>query len=104
MKFGLDFDGTVTRDPELWLAFISTAKERGHEVVLTTYRSDDGDNADVEAFITKADIRVAYTNARQKTHVEWHVDVWIDDKPELCPTFRELAGQVEYCKVINDVI
>lgn len=104
MKIGLDFDGTVTADRQFWILFVAMAKDFGHEVVVTTYRSDDGDNADVEKFIEEAGIAVVYTDAHQKAHKARNVDVWIDDKPELCPTFRELAGQTEYCKMIGDLI
>lgn len=104
MRIGLDFDGTVTADPELWAGFVALAKARGHEVIVTTYRDDDGDNADVEKFIKHVDIPVIYTGAKQKAHKAHKIDVWIDDHPELCPSFRDLAGQVEYCKILQDII
>lgn len=101
MRFGLDFDGTYTAAPTLWQGFVRLAKEQGHEVVITTYRSDDGDNDDVEAACQIMGIPVVYTDTKQKQHC-YNADVWIDDQPELCPSFRHLAGQYEFCKVTKD--
>ena len=35
---GLDYDGTYTVDPDLWLRFVRQAKDRGHEVICVTMR------------------------------------------------------------------
>lgn len=38
MNIALDYDGTYTADPELWLSFIRAAQERGHLVAVVTMR------------------------------------------------------------------
>lgn len=42
MIFGIDFDGTFSRDPELFRLFVSALRARGHTAVLVTGRSDEG--------------------------------------------------------------
>jgi hydroxymethylpyrimidine pyrophosphatase-like HAD family hydrolase len=38
MIVGLDWDGTVTSAPSLFLSFAETAKEQGHKVYIVTMR------------------------------------------------------------------
>lgn len=78
MKIGLDYDGTITAAPELWLAFYYTAIAQGHEVVVVTMRHPE---EAVEDFPAK----VIYTGRKAKKL--WcdkqgiDIDIWIDDRP-----------------------
>lgn len=38
MTIALDYDGTYTRDPDLWDRFISEARSHGHSVICVTNR------------------------------------------------------------------
>lgn len=83
MLIALDYDGTYTADPELFLAFISMAKERGHEVVCVTARNTE------EASIMCPDligsVEVIATDRASKAHHMASLGrmpkVWIDDNP-----------------------
>ena len=39
MRIAIDYDGTITRDPSLLVAFIRLAMSLGHDVVCVTMRS-----------------------------------------------------------------
>ncbi len=72
MRIALDYDGTYTRDPELWNNFIEKAKERGHEVVCVTMRYP------TESITVP--MEVIYTSRKAKMeHAK--ADIWIDDQP-----------------------
>ena len=81
MKIALDYDGTFTEDPKLWLKFIDMCQLRDHEIFVVTFRGDD------TPIDHELPIKVYYTAARPKR--QWmenlgvKVDVWIDDYPEL---------------------
>ena len=81
MKIALDYDGTFTEDPQLWLWFIDKCQLRGHEIFVVTFRGDD------TPIDHRLPVHVYYTAARPKRkHMEnlgIKVDVWIDDHPEL---------------------
>jgi hypothetical protein len=80
---GIDFDDTYSRDPELWDAFIASAKARGHKVVCVTCRPETLEN------VQECDIPGVLTYCTSMSPKEWYmrekgieVDVWIDDCPD----------------------
>lgn len=82
----LDYDGTYTADPELWLEFIKRAHERGHKVVCVTMRylhEIQGADFDprlkelVEVFPTSRKAKKQFMRTKG-----WHIDIWIDDNPD----------------------
>lgn len=82
MKIGLDWDNTFTRDYDFWQAFVTNAKEKGHQVYITTSRGDD---TPIESW--PLDIEgVMYCNFNPKvyacSHEHIHIDIWIDDDPK----------------------
>lgn len=86
MVISLDYDETFTRDPELWLAFIATAKSKGHTVLLITMREDTPWDADEVRSILKDKVDdILFTNCKAKKQYAaargYRVDVWIDDQP-----------------------
>lgn len=83
----LDYDETYTADPLFWREFMSSARERGHNVFICTYRDDRFDRTDELDFLEQDDFDVVYTRGVAKRF--WceqfgpgKVDVWIDDEPE----------------------
>lgn len=83
MRIGLDYDGTYTRDPDLWLAFVETAKQRGHEVWVVTMRTkDEGLNIGALAHLVDG---VEFTARKAKnshmTNAGRPIEIWIDDMP-----------------------
>jgi hypothetical protein len=77
----VDYDDTYTADPELFESFISTAKTKGHVVVIVTFR-----NGEVDPLPSLAH-EVFYTSGTEKANymkeVGLEVDIWVDDWPEL---------------------
>lgn len=65
----------------MWTNFVSLARERGHEVIMTTRRS--GWSSDMDDLIPG--LKVLYANHTMKKEFaesQGHkVDVWIDDDP-----------------------
>lgn len=84
--FSLDYDGTYTADPELWLDFIKLAHERGHKVVCVTMRhlheTEDGSfdprlKGLVTVFPTGREAKKPHMRKKGQ-----QIDIWIDDVPE----------------------
>jgi hydroxymethylpyrimidine pyrophosphatase-like HAD family hydrolase len=82
----LDYDGTYTADPELWLAFIKNAHARGHKVVCVTMRHAPEIH---EALFDPRlkELVTVYPTGREakKKHMRMkgvQIDIWIDDNPE----------------------
>lgn len=84
MNIGLDWDGTVTSDPESFLAFVKLFRSAGHKVYITTMRYPS-ENADMtQEWLDSVDgviftSREAKINATLDAGVK--INVWIDDNP-----------------------
>jgi len=74
MLIALDYDGTYTEDPVLWDLFISTAKERGHDVKILTMRYP------YEPIHMIIDIDVIYTSRKAKYNFI-PANIYIDNEP-----------------------
>lgn len=86
MRIAVDYDGTFTADPELWMHFILAALNKGHEVFIVTFRNDLFDRDPLLQEVAKK-IQTYYTRGVAKRwwclhHGPGAVDVWIDDTPE----------------------
>jgi hypothetical protein len=94
MRIALDFDDTVTRDPDLWMTFVVRALGRGHDVRIVTFRNNDMDNADIDQW-REGKIPVFYTGGVTKRLYcmtqGWFPHVWIDDMPEIIVEFNDLV-------------
>lgn len=84
MLIALDYDGTYTADPDLWLAFIASARARGHAVWIVTMR-DEFELADVNRqLLGKVDRIVATARAAKLPFLAARgitPQIWIDDMP-----------------------
>ena len=84
MLIALDYDGTYTEDPDLWLPFILSARSRGHKVMCVTMRYES-ESEQVERQLAGKVDRIIYTSRSGKAaHMQFlglKVDVWIDDAP-----------------------
>ena len=72
MIIALDYDGTYTRDPELWERFIDSAISSGHQISCVTMRYPQEE--------VRMRIPVVYTS-RQAKMLCFKADIWIDDNP-----------------------
>lgn len=104
MIFALDFDETYTAAPELWGPWIARAKYLGHSVSFVTFRfgHHHESNRDIHEEAIKHGIDIVFTGARQKRHVFPQADVWIDDMPELIPSYSQLKNMAMGCEVMSD--
>ena len=79
MNIALDYDGTYTRDPQLWADFINNALALGHKIVCVTMRFPEES--------ISMPIEVIYTSRLAKgvfmANIGRYPDVWIDDMPHL---------------------
>lgn len=104
MIFGIDYDGTFSRDPKLFRAFVALLRTSGHDCVLVTGRSDDlvtpggisrwGD--DVRRGVGNL-MPIVFAGLRWKKQAAkeegYAVDVWIDDNPEyIGPQDKSIVG------------
>ena len=78
MKIALDYDGTYTKDPQLWDQFIALARKREHEVIIVTQRIKD---EEYEQITMNYSIPIHYTARRPKIWSKLDVDIWIDNNP-----------------------
>lgn len=85
MLIALDYDGTYTADPELWLPFIAAARAKGHQVWCVTMR----DNFELDDVRRQLHGRVDHIVATdRKAKLEFLAargispDIWIDDRPD----------------------
>lgn len=82
----LDYDGTYTADPELWLEFIKKAHERGHKIVCVTMRHPQEIHEALFDPRLKELVTVFPTGREaKKKHMRMkgvQIDIWIDDNPE----------------------
>lgn len=83
LTIAIDFDDCYTADPELWDAFISHARERGHRVICCTCRRETMDN------VHDCDVPGVLTHFTGGSPKRWYleqrgifVDIFIDDHPE----------------------
>lgn len=84
INFGLDFDGTVSEDPELFRQFVTLALLRGHFVYVTTARHVS-DTEEIEAALPGIEI-IASGGQPKKWAADQagvSIDVWIDDMPQV---------------------
>lgn len=83
LTIGLDYDGTITADPNLWSGFIKLCKARGHTVKIVTYRTRGQYSCDQDIldFAAENQIEYVFTAGRAKTEICPEVSVWIDDMP-----------------------
>lgn len=81
MKIALDYDGTFTADPELWINFIDNAKKRGHQIFIVTMRYPN------ETLSHEIDCEIIYTSRKAKIRfladLGLTVNIWVDDMPHL---------------------
>ena len=92
MLIAIDFDETLTADPDFWRQVIDAAYNRGHKVICVTARQDTKSNRDiVETWMKENDIDDIYTHYTSlASKVAFlsnrgvKVDIWIDDDPRKC--------------------
>jgi hypothetical protein len=86
MLFGIDYDGTFSRDPPLFRALVSSVRARGHDVVLVTGRSDVAPWGDEVRKAVGGLMPIVFAADGWKrdaaAQAGFDVDVWIDDHPE----------------------
>lgn len=92
MKIALDYDGTYTADPTLWLRFILDAHAYGHEVSIVTMRflsearNGGAEAAPIDARLTALRVPIICTARQAKRafceNIGQRFDVWIDDNPQ----------------------
>lgn len=81
----IDFDGTFTRDPDLFTKIIYLFLEKGHQVVCITSREGDSQRAQELLDTIGKIIPVVFAGVKYKREAAeeagFSVDVWVDDFP-----------------------
>ena len=86
MLFAVDYDGTYSRDPDLFREWLVAGRRMGHTFVLVTGRSDTlpwGD--EVRRAVAGLMPIVFAADGWKRSAAEaagYKVDVWVDDHPE----------------------
>lgn len=91
MLIAIDFDETLTKDPQLWRWFYQIAAQRGHRLICVTARRQTADNVDlIDEWLAaqQIDLPVYFTSLGSKVAhmaaIGLNVDIWIDDDPKTC--------------------
>ena len=84
---GLDYDGTITADPECFKAIIRCFQSCGHRVYCVTMRHEELDwDKDFEELRDKYDVETIFCDGYAKRSVcqdrGLNIDIFIDDWPE----------------------
>ncbi len=84
MLIALDYDGTYTADPELWLDFIKRAQSRGHTVICVTMRHDHEALDMCLRLQGRVEVICSARQAKQLFLKDQGIypDIWIDDNPK----------------------
>lgn len=90
LVIALDFDDTLTADPELFRRLVDDALNFGHLVYIVTARRDTQENRDeISQYLAQyqyPDIPAIYTGlTAKKLFMDRRgilVDIWVDDNPE----------------------
>lgn len=90
MKIALDYDGTVTEDPDSWAWFVAYFASAGHDIRIVTFRGEDELTQDMVEFqqrLISYGLKIVFTGHTTKhqhcVSIGWVPDVWIDDAPSL---------------------
>jgi len=86
MNISLDFDGTITADPDFWYKFCVLAKAAGHRVYIVTMRYPEEVVETKTGHVFDALVEdIIYTHrSAKRPYVEnlgIDIDIWIDDNP-----------------------
>lgn len=85
MIISIDYDGTWSADPRLFTAFVVTARQHGHTILMITQRGPEWRVPEmdvIEAVISHPIIFAAgKTKVDAATDAGFNVDIWIDDNP-----------------------
>ena len=87
LAIGLDYDGTVTEDPDLFTQLVKTIREAGHRVYIVTMRYMSECTSDPEFMRIAEHVDGFFATGRQakKPYVLNHgvqIHIWIDDNPD----------------------
>lgn len=83
LTIAIDYDNTITADPEYWLRYIEHTIKSGHQPIIVSCRTDNRENREeIQGWLGELLVPVVLTSHRPKRYVAGGVDVWIDDKPE----------------------
>lgn len=87
MNIALDYDGTYTNEPNMWLRFVLDAQSHGHNVYIVTMRYPSETNPlQFDERLRALGCRVIATSRKakrpacQEAGVKIHI--WVDDNPE----------------------
>lgn len=80
----IDFDNTITADPDFYIALVQVYRERGWEPIICTLRDNMDDNLlEIREKLQDEGIRIYTTDGRKKRAFMLHqgisVGLWIDD-------------------------
>lgn len=103
LNFGIDFDGTYTEDPDLWMEFFELAHRLGHKTYIVTMRNEvfEGDYV-YECIEDKVDGIIFTSRHNKEEYIRENyfidIDIWIDNDP-VCivknhPTLYEMNESV----------
>lgn len=85
MIFGIDYDGTFSKDFDFFHDLITLIEAYGHRAIIVTQRSSEQDQKEVEKQVNNR-IPIIFAGEEWKNKAAlkegYKVDIWIDDMPQ----------------------
>ena len=84
MNIAIDYDGTYSRDKEMWSSVCQSMINIGHKVFCITKRYKQLGEEIRKNILSEIPIIFVETRYKKQTTLKMRlpIDVWIDDKPE----------------------
>lgn len=96
-SIGIDFDDTITLNPDMWLNIMKTLERNGFNVYVVTWRASNEWPEDLQFLVDKG-YKVFYTDRMNKRQHMLSkgikIDIMIDDSPEAwCYSMDRMTGE-----------
>ena len=86
LLFAIDFDNTFTADPSLFRSFVALLRAAGHDAIMVTGRSDEGQWGQEVRDAVGDLLPVVFAGRQWKRDAAvaagYKVSIWVDDMPD----------------------
>ncbi len=100
MIIALDYDQTLSKDPQFWANFVQLARQHNHQVVVVTGRPGTqpvDHHIGAPVYYTSHALKAPFM---KKQGVR--VDVWIDDHPDLINGGHSILRGADTAATVSD--
>ena len=85
LNIALDYDDTITADPNGFKAIVRCFQSLGHKVTIVTLRDSSESTDLIREFLEKYDVETIFCAGQSKERIVrelgLHMNIWVDDNP-----------------------